>query len=223
MSREFGSPKRIMHTTIVVDDHPFIRATVKALLSLDGFEIVGEACNGQRAITLAQELLPDLIVLDLGLPDLDGLEVIHRLEKLEKTKILVLSAELPELFSTRCKLAGAAGYLCKNLKLTELSKAAQTIMDGETYFPETTFCSLCKDDVQTNDSQRLASLSDREMMIFQQLVRGMSNKQIAEAALISNKTVSTYKTRLLKKLKLKSVVDLANYAQRNRLFELPGV
>ncbi len=216
MSRKFGAPQRIMHTTIVVDDHPFVRSTVKALLSLDGFEIVGEASNGQNAITLVHELLPDLMVLDLGLPDLDGLEVMHRLEKVNKTKILVLSAESPELFATRCKLAGAAGYVHKNLELSVLSKAAQAIMNGDTYFPDTAFCSVCKDNVQLNESQRLASLSDREMMVFQQLARGMSNKQIADAALISNKTVSTYKTRLLQKLDLKSVVDLAYYAQRNR-------
>jgi two-component system response regulator EvgA len=204
-----------MNKVLVVDDHPFIRAAVKNLLSGDRFEIVGVVSTGLDAIKLAHELLPDLVVLDLGLPDLDGFEVLQRLKKLKKIKILVLSSELPERFSIRCKQAGAAGYVCKNLELSELSKAARTIMNGGTYFPLTALNSVCEDDVQLEESHRLAKLARRERMVLQQLVGGLDNKQIGDGMFLSNKTISTYKTRLLEKLELTSVIELADFAKRN--------
>ncbi len=203
-----------MSKVLVVDDHPFIRAAVKNLLSQDGLDIVGGASTGQDAITLAHELDPALIVLDLGLPDLDGFEVLHRLASLKHTKVLVLSTQLPEQFAIRCKLAGAAGYVCKTLELSELSKAARAILNGKTYFPDTVLSSVREDDLQ-DESQRLAKLTGRELMVLQLLASGMSNKQIADLTRISNKTVSTYKVRMLEKLELTSVVELADFAKRN--------
>ncbi len=204
-----------MDKVLVVDDHPFVSAAVKTLLTADGFEIVGVASTGRDAIKLAHELLPDLMVLDLRLPDLDGFEVLQRLKKIKKTKILVLSSELPERFSIRCKQAGAAGYVCKNLELSELSKAARTIMNGETYFPLTALSSVCEDDAPLDESQRLAKLARRELMVLQQLARGLGNKQIGDAMFLSHKTISTYKTRLLEKLELTTVVELADFSRRN--------
>jgi two-component system response regulator EvgA len=204
-----------MSKVLVVDDHPFVRAAVKALLSGDGFEIVGGASTGLEAIKLAHELRPDLIVLDLGIPDLDGFEVLQRLASLKHTKTLVLSSQSPEQFAIRCKHAGAAGYVCKNLELSELSNAARAIMSGETYFPLTALSSVHEDDIPLDETQRLARLTGRELMVLQQLARGMSNKQIGDAMFLSNKTISTYKTRLLEKLELTSVVEVADFARRN--------
>ncbi|MFJ5282965.1 response regulator [Pseudomonas rustica] len=207
-----------MYKVIVVDDHPFVRASVKALLSQDGFDIVGETGNGQEAIRLVRDLQPDLIVLDIGIPDLDGFEVINRLSGLSRAvKVLVLSTQSPEQFSIRCKHAGAAGYVCKNDELAELSKAARAVMSGYTYFPNIAFSSVRKLDGDADEQQRLGTVSDREMRVLQQLAKGFSNKQIADTMFLSNKTISTYKSRLLEKLELKSVVELAELAKRNGL------
>jgi two-component system response regulator EvgA len=207
-----------MYKVIVVDDHPFVRASVKALLSQDGFDIVGETGNGQEAIRLVRDLQPDLIVLDIGIPDLDGFEVINRLSGLSRAvKVLVLSTQSPEQFSIRCKHAGAAGYVCKNDELAELSKAARAVMSGYTYFPNIAFSSVRKFDGEADEQQRLGTVSDREMRVLQQLAKGFSNKQIADTMFLSNKTISTYKSRLLEKLELKSVVELAELAKRNGL------
>jgi two-component system response regulator EvgA len=207
-----------MYKVIVVDDHPFVRASVKALLSQDGFDIIGETGNGQEAIRLVRDLQPDLIVLDIGIPDLDGFEVINRLSVLSRSiKVLVLSTQSPEQFSIRCKHAGAAGYVCKNDELAELSKAARAVMNGYTYFPNIAFSSVRKHDGDADEKQRLECVSDREMLVLQQLAKGFSNKQIADTMFLSNKTISTYKTRLLEKLELKSVVELADLAKRNGL------
>lgn len=207
-----------MLKAIVVDDHPFIRSSVKMLLKQEQFEVVAEADNGADAVQLAREHAPDLIVLDIAMPKLDGLEVISRISALGlSSKILVLTSQSALFYSMRCMKAGAAGYISKTNDLDELVKAIKAVMDGYTFFPNLATSSVRRSDVDANDLELIQSLSDRELTILQQLSNGLSNKEIGEAMLLSNKTVSTYKTRLIEKLKVKSVVYLADFAKRNNL------
>ncbi|MBC8995236.1 response regulator transcription factor [Pseudomonas sp. N40(2020)] len=207
-----------MLKAIVVDDHPFIRSSVKMLLKQEQFEVVAEADNGADAVQLAREYAPDLIVLDIAMPKLDGLEVISRISALGlSSKILVLTSQSALFYSMRCMKAGAAGYISKTNDLDELIKAIKAVMDGYTFFPNLATSSVRRSDVDTSDLELIQSLSDRELAILQQLSNGLSNKEIGEAMLLSNKTVSTYKTRLIEKLKVKSVVYLADFAKRNNL------
>lgn len=207
-----------MHKVLVVDDHPFIRSAVKMLLKQEGFEVVAEADNGADALQKAREHTPDLIVLDIAMPKLDGLEVISRIAALGLScKVLVLTSQPAMFYSMRCMKAGAAGYISKTNDLDELSKAINAVMAGYTFFPNLATNSVRRVDGQSTDSELIESLSDREITILQQLSSGLSNKEIADALLISNKTVSTYKTRLIEKLKVKSVVYLADFAKRNNL------
>jgi two-component system response regulator EvgA len=207
-----------MFKAMVVDDHPFIRSSVKMLLKQENFEVVAEADNGADALQLAREYAPDLIVLDIGMPKLDGLEVIRRITALNlKSKILVLTSQSPNFYAMRCMQAGAAGYISKTDDMGELVKAIKAIMEGYTFFPELATSSVRRSDVEATDLELIQSLSDRELMILQQLSNGLSNKEIGEAILLSSKTVSTYKTRLIDKLKVKSVVYLADFAKRNNL------
>lgn len=207
-----------MHKVLVVDDHPFIRSAVKMLLKQEGFEVVAEADNGADALQKAREHTPDLIVLDIAMPKLDGLEVISRIASLGLScKVLVLTSQPAMFYSMRCMKAGAAGYISKSNDLDELSKAITAVMAGYTFFPNLATNSVRRVDGQSTDSELIESLSDREITILQQLSSGLSNKEIADALLISNKTVSTYKTRLIEKLKVKSVVYLADFAKRNNL------
>ncbi|CAD5110462.1 response regulator transcription factor [Zestomonas carbonaria] len=207
-----------MPKVLIVDDHPFIRASVKMLLSQEGFDVVAETDNGTDAVRLARDHLPELIVLDIAIPKLDGLKVISRLNgPASAIKVLVLTAQSPEHFSMRCMRAGAAGYVSKSEDLAELGKAVSAIMNGYAYFPNVSVSSVRRSDFVSSETERIASLSDRELLILLQLARGFSNKEIGEAMLLSNKTISTYKARLIEKLRVKSVVGLADLARRNGL------
>ncbi|WP_073526535.1 response regulator transcription factor [Pseudomonas fluorescens] len=207
-----------MFKALVVDDHPFIRSSVKMLLQQEHFDVVAEADNGVDAVQMAREFEPDLIVLDIAMPKLDGLEVITRLCALGlKCKILVLTSQSPLFYSMRCMKAGAAGYISKTNDLDELTKAIKAVMGGYTFFPNLAGSSVRRSDSEATDLELIQSLSDRELTILQRLSLGLSNKEIGDSMLLSNKTVSTYKTRLIEKLNVKSVVYLADFAKRNNL------
>ncbi|MGZ0715698.1 response regulator [Pseudomonas palleroniana] len=207
-----------MATALIAEDHPFIRATVRHLLKLEGFDEIYEAGNGADAMQLAREKCPSLIIMDLAMPKMGGLEVISRIKALGlPCKILVLTSYLAMFFSTRCMRAGAMGFVAKTGELDELQKAIKAIMSGYSCFPSIATSSVRRDDLQVTEAAMVEALSDRELMVLQKLAQGLGNKEIAEDLLLSHKTVSTYKTRLKEKLHMSSVVHLSKFAQRNHL------
>lgn len=207
-----------MYRAMIVDDHPFIRASVRMLLRQEGFEIAGEADNGVDALRLIRETEPDIAILDISIPRMDGLEIITRVKTAQMTmKMLVLTSQVPGYFSLRCMRLGASGFVSKNDDLGELRKAVMAVMSGYTYFPEVSLSSVNRYDCQATEAQRIERLTDRELLILQHLSRGLSNKAIGDIMLLSNKTISTYKTRLLEKLRVDSQVDLADLARRHDL------
>jgi two-component system response regulator EvgA len=209
---------KIPRTALVVDDHPFIRATVKVLLKKENFEVVGEAENGVEALQLAKQHDPELIILDISMPGLDGIDALVRIrELLPDARILILTSQPAEYFSVRCQKAGAKGYVCKSDRLHEMTKAINAIMSGYNYFPDVELSSVHRGDRTASEAEAISRLTDRELMILQQLSRGMRNQDVAEHMLISCKTVSTYKIRLLYKLKVRTLVDMADLAKRHRL------
>ena len=203
---------------LIVDDHPFIRATVRYLLKQEGFDSIYEAGNGADAMQAVREQHPNLIILDLAMPKLGGLEVISRVKALElDCKILVLTSYLAVFFSTRCMRAGAMGFVSKTGELDELQKAIRAIRSGYSCFPSLPTSSVRRDDLQSTERELVEALSDRELAVLQKLALGLGNKEIAEDMLLSHKTISTYKTRLKEKLRMSSVVHLSKFAQRNHL------
>lgn len=125
-----------MSRILIVDDHPVIRMAMKMLLEAEGHQIVGDTDNGVDAISLGRELKPDLVILDIGIPRLDGLEVISRLMVLAlPLKILVLTGQSASLFALRSMQAGAAGFVCKQGGLAELVTAVNAVASGYSYFP----------------------------------------------------------------------------------------
>ncbi|WP_434771056.1 response regulator [Pseudomonas entomophila] len=207
-----------MYTALVVDDHPFIRTSVRLQLQRDHITVIGETDSGVDALRLIREHAPNLVILDISLPGLDGMQVLQRITALEHPpRVLMLTSQMADTFSLRCMKAGAAGFICKTDDLGELSRAVLAIRSGFTYFPEVSLSSVCRQDMQTSEKACLASLSDRELIILQYLARGLSNKAIGELMLLSNKTVSTYKSRLIEKLGVRSLIDLADLARRNGL------
>ncbi|KRP59148.1 response regulator transcription factor [Pseudomonas trivialis] len=207
-----------MSKALIVDDHPFIRQTVRFLLKQEGFTEIDEAGNGADAVQKAREGRPDLMILDLAIPKLGGLEVISRVKALGlPCKMLVLTASLAEFFSARCMRAGAMGFVAKTGELDELQKAIKAVMSNYSCFPSLPSSSVRRDDLQSTELQLVESLSDRELEVLRMLALGLGNNQIAEQMLLSHKTISTYKTRLKEKLRMSSVVHIAKFAQRNHL------
>ena len=206
-----------MSRILIVDDHPVIRMAMKMLLEAEGHQIVGDTDNGVDAISLGRELKPDLVILDIGIPRLDGLEVISRLMVLAlPLKILVLTGQSASLFALRSMQAGAAGFVCKQGGLAELVTAVNAVASVYSYFPSSAMRPV-QQGAYSDDVELLGRLSDREVSVLQYLSQGYSNKQISEQMFISNKTVSTYKARLLLKLNAGSLVDLIEFAKRNTL------
>ncbi|WP_159811574.1 response regulator transcription factor [Pseudomonas sp. 18058] len=207
-----------MNSVFIVDDHPVIRLAVRMLLEHEGYKVVGETDNGVDAMQMVRECMPDLIILDISIPKLDGLEVLARFNAMGSClKTLVLTAQCPTLFGIRCMQSGASGYVCKQEDLSELVSAIKAVLSGYNYFPSQALNPLRSDDIRYAELELFKSVNDRELMVLQLFAQGRTNKEIAKGMFLSNKTVSTYKKRLMQKLKAKSLVELIEMAKRNAL------
>jgi two-component system response regulator EvgA len=207
-----------MKCVLIVDDHPVIRGAVKIVLKLEGYKRIHEAACGNEVLPMIRELKPELVILDLNLPSLDGLDVLARIQTEEAhCRVVVFTAQEPAFFQDRCMRAGAVAYVAKTNDLQHLHKAVHAVMAGYTYFTRLPSSSVSVSQVQRSEKQMIDKLSDRELSIFQHLARGTSNKATAEIMHLSHKTVSTYKTRLTEKLNVASSVHLRDLALRHRL------
>lgn len=207
-----------MNTIFIVDDHPVIRLAIRMLLEHEGYEIVGETDNGVDAMQMIRECVPDLIILDISIPKLDGLEVLSRFNTMNSTlKTLVLTAQSPKLFAMRCMQSGAAGYVCKQEELSELVSAIKAVFSGYNYFPSQALTPEKNETDNFSEIELFKQVNDRELMVLKLFAQGKTNKEIATGMFLSNKTVSTYKKRLMQKLKANSLVDLIELAKRNAL------
>ena len=190
------------------------------VLEKANFQIAAETDNGATALDLARSHVPHLIVLDLSMPKLDGFEVLKRLNILGlPIKVLVLTSKGSAFFADRCIRAGAIGFIEKTEDVDALTQAINHVMSGRIYLNDPDANVATADNDKPSDLQLIKKLSDRELRTLQYLVSGYSNKKISETMLLSEKTVSTYKTRVLNKLNIKSVVYLAEFAKRNNLVE----
>lgn len=206
-----------MGNIIIVDDHPLIRLAIRSILEPHHHKIIAEADNGADAVQLVRKHLPDLLILDLGIPKLDGFSVIAHIKSAGlQVKTLVLTSSDSKNFALRCLQAGAAGFICKTENLHELASAVKAILAGYSYFPEDTINILQQNtSAASQESVLISRLTDREITVLKMLATGLNNQQIAETLLISHKTVSTYKVRLLKRFNISNLVALAELAKRN--------
>ncbi|MFM0210132.1 response regulator transcription factor [Paraburkholderia sediminicola] len=209
-----------MTTVLIVDDHPAFRLVVKTQISqLSGVSDVIEADNGQAAVELARQHLPDLVILDLDIPRINGLDVVPRLKLAHPgIRVLVLSGHDPAAFSPRVMRSGAQGFVGKSQELKEIVRGIEAVLAGYTVFPMTSGGAGMGVPLETGDEEgKLKLLSDKEIVILQMLSKGMSNKAIGDALFISDKTVSTYKSRIQEKLGLSSLAALIEFASLHRL------
>ena len=206
-----------MNSVFIIDDHPVIRLAVRMLLENENYQVVGETDNGVDAMQMVRECMPDLI-LDISIPKLDGLEVLARFNAMGlHSKILVLTSQTPSLFAIRCMQSGAAGYVCKQEDLSELLSSVKAVLSGYNYFPSQALTKATGENGQPSEIELFKLVNDRELMVLQLFAQGRTNKEIAKGMFLSNKTVSTYKTRLMQKLRVKTLVELIEMAKRNEL------
>ncbi|AWY40335.1 response regulator [Pseudomonas putida] len=207
-----------MSTVLIVDDHPVIRGALKIVLKQEGFQRIHEVDSGNEVLPMIREHKPNLVVLDLNLPSLDGLEVLARIKAGHMgIRVVVFTSQEPLFYQDRCMRAGASAYVAKTNNLEHLQKAIHAVMAGYTYFAQLPSSSVLMNPLQRSEKEMIDQLSDRELTIFQHLARGISNKEIAAVLHLSHKTVSTYKTRLVEKLNVESSVHLRDLALRNHL------
>ncbi|HZZ11220.1 MAG TPA: response regulator transcription factor [Paraburkholderia sp.] len=209
-----------MSTVLIIDDHPAFRMVVKMqLVQVLGIDEVIEADNGQTAVELARLHQPKLAILDLDIPRISGLDVIPRLKlAYPAIRILVLSGQDASTFAPRVMRSGVHGFVGKAREMKEIMRGVEAVMAGYTVFPVTTGESASGSGPELEaEEDKLMALSDKELVILQMLAKGMSNKAIGDALFISNKTVSSHKTRIMHKLGVKSLVDLIDLARRCRV------
>jgi DNA-binding NarL/FixJ family response regulator len=203
---------------LIADDHAVVREGIRHVLSSEsGFDVVGEAANGAEAVELATSLRPDVVVLDLSMPELSGLEVAARIRELvPSTRILVLSIHDHEEYVVRSVRAGAQGYLRKDSSPAELRGAIRSIHQGDSVFSAAvarTLSSAVRSERSESDRRgRLSDLTAREREVLVEIARGRTNKQIASQLGISVRTVESHREALMKKLDVHGTASLTRFA-----------
>ena len=206
---------------LVADDHTIVRQGLVGILkSSDDMEVVGEAADGAEAVEKAAKLKPDVVVLDVSMPHLSGLEAARRIrEALPATRILVLTMHDDEEYVLKMVRAGASGYLLKDSAASELIAGIRALKSGKVYFGPHASRALA-DAFQSDRplaDDPYERLTDREREIFQLVVEGKTNAQIADMLFISPKTVDNHRTRMMDKLGLHGTAELVRFAAKHKL------
>ena len=200
-------------TIVLVDDHAVVRAGVRRLLEQEPlFEVIGETESGEKAYQIFGELKPDVMVMDLSMPGMGGLEAIRRiLMRYEKAKILVLSMHEDLSFANQALKLGAKGYLTKNTLADDLVKSIETLTQGEVFISDEIAKKMAMQSISGNQDP-VHELSAREFEIFRLLAEGFDIDAIASTLNISSKTVSNYQTMIKQKLNINTPIELIRYA-----------
>src|ERR1041385_6833034 len=212
-------------TVLLVDDHTVVRQGLRALLVSEGdIEIVGEAGDGRQAVQLVKKLMPDVVVMDIAMPHLNGLEAARQVtHTAPSTKVLVLSSYSDDGYVQQLTEAGAAGYLVKQTAANELLKAIREVHKGNAYFSPSIAKRLrdqCREAfVSGQPSRRSDHLTTREAEVLQLIAEGRANKQIAAELCISIKTVEKHRQQVMNKLGIHDVAGLTRHAIAKGIIE----
>jgi DNA-binding NarL/FixJ family response regulator len=211
---------------VIVDDHEIVRkGLISTLADHPEWEIVGEANDGRAALSLAQQFQPDIVIMDLHMPGLNGLDATRQLLALSpETRVLVLTLEDTDQLVREVLAAGARGFVLKSDAARHLVTAVEALAEGRTYFTsrisELVLAGfLNPSEGEPAGTESASRLSPREREVVQLLAEGKSNKEVADVLHLSVKTVETHRAKIMAKLELKSFSDMVRYAIRNRIVQ----
>lgn len=214
------APRRIR--ILLADDHTVLRSGLRALLSAQAdLEVAGEAADGAEALRLAHTIKPDVVVMDIGMPGVSGIDATARIRReLPSTKVLILSMHDDQGYLRQALRAGASGYVLKKAADTELLAAIRAAARGEIFLDPSLAKGLVEDVVLPKSQEpEIPALSEREREVLHLLARGHTNQQVADHLCIGVKSVETYKARLMDKLGLKGRAELVRYALTHGLLK----
>ena len=207
----------------LVDDHTVVRQGLRRILeSDDEIEIVGEAGDGRTALELVQKLRPHVVVMDVAMPELNGIEATRQiLKRVEGTKVLVLSMHGDDVYVRQALKAGARGYLLKDSEDLDLIKAVKAIRGGGSFFSppvsKVVLSGYLGDKVEGDGDDGVARLTDREREVLQLIAEGKTNKDVAFALTVSVNTVETHRKHIMEKLDLHNTAELVRFAIRTKM------
>ena len=212
---------------MLADDHQIVRHGLRSLIAAEpDMEVVGEADNGRLALKLVRELAPDVVIMDISMPDLNGIEATRQiLAENPVVKIIALSMHSYSLFVLNMLKAGASGYLLKDCALEELVRAVRTVAAKKTYLSPGVSDIVIRDFISgggASGSTAYSVLTTREREVLQLMAEGKNTLQIAESLCVSTKTVEAHRKTLMNKLDLHNVADLTKYAIRQGLTSVEG-
>ena len=206
-----------MAAFIIIDDHPLARLAIRMLLEKDGHTVLAESDNADCVVDLVRQHGAEALIMDIDLPGISGTEAIALLRAADiRVPVIVMSGKNPEYYTQLSMKAGANGFISKQNNLGDLSQAVNAVFSGYGYFP-LRMHETWEDSMAEPDADRLCRLSKREFEVLRYLSEGREIISIASCMEISNKTVSTYKARLMEKLGLKNQRDLLDFTRRNNI------
>ncbi|OUL36645.1 DNA-binding response regulator [Nostoc sp. T09] len=211
-----AAPKLIR--VLLADNHTLVRAGLRALLqNIEGIQVIAEAGDGREALGLIAEHQPDVVLMDIAMPEMNGLEAAaHVVKEFPQVRVIMLSMHANEEYVLQALRIGAMGYLLKDAGISELEVAIRAICQGETYLSPAVSKHVVANYLQrvSDESSSLTQLTSRQREILQLIAEGRSTKEIAELLYISVKTVETHRMQLMKRLDIHDVAGLVRYAIR---------
>ncbi len=222
-TRRKVSAKKQIITVLVADDHPVVRRGLQTCLAKQGrLRVVGEAETGDEALRKARELLPDVVLMDISMPGMDGLSVTEILRKeLPQIKVLILSVHNNREYIFRIIQAGAHGYVSKEEPPEQVLRAIESVSAGEPFFSEDIARAALSEFVNSGGKKEpFAQLTIREREVLVLIAEGQSNKEIADKLKIGVRTIETHRERIMRRLNIHSVAGLTKYAIANGLVSL---
>ncbi len=209
-----------MTNVLIVDDHILVRTGIERMLSeTEGIKVIGQASSGEEAIQKARELVPNIVLMDVKMPGIGGIEATRKITHSNSAiGVIGLTASGDETFVQRLLQAGAKGYLTKGTSYEEVVRAIRLVASGQFYVDPTLTSSMFARDPQNNNP--FAQLSDREMQVTLMIVNCQKVQEIADSLFVSPRTVNTYRYRIFEKLAVRNDVELTHLAMRHKLVDV---